>query len=53
MFVAYNLRMLIAVLDSIRVFDPGGQGNEMEKLNQNILDQSISKNAVACDRIIG
>jgi hypothetical protein len=28
--------MLIAVLDSARVFDPGGQDNEMEKVNQNI-----------------
>jgi hypothetical protein len=36
LFVVYNQRMLIAVLDSIRVFDPGGQGNEMEKVNQNI-----------------
>ena len=36
LFVAYNQRMLIAVLDSARVFDPGGQGNEMEMVNQNI-----------------
>jgi hypothetical protein len=36
MFVVYNQRMLIAVLDSARVFDPGGQENEMEKVNQNI-----------------
>jgi hypothetical protein len=36
MFVVYNQRMLIAVLDSARVFDPGGQDNEMEKVNQNI-----------------
>jgi hypothetical protein len=36
LFVAYVQRMLIAVLDSTRVFDPGGQDNEMEKLNQNI-----------------
>jgi hypothetical protein len=39
MFVVYNQRMLIAVLDIIRVFDPGGQGNGMGKVNQNILDQ--------------
>jgi hypothetical protein len=38
-FVAYNQHMLIAVMDSMRVFDRGGQGNEMEKVNQNILDQ--------------
>jgi hypothetical protein len=36
MFVGYNQRMLIAVLDSARVFDPGGQYNKMEKVNQNI-----------------
>jgi hypothetical protein len=36
LFVAYNQRMLIAVLDSARVFDPGGQDNEIEKVNQNI-----------------
>ena len=36
MFVVYNQHMLIAVLDSARVFDPGGQDNEMEKVNQNI-----------------
>jgi hypothetical protein len=36
LFVAYIQRMLIAVLDSARVFDPGGQDNEMEKVNQNI-----------------
>ncbi len=36
MFVVYNQRMLIAVLDSARVFDPGGQDNKMEKVNQNI-----------------
>jgi hypothetical protein len=29
MFVVYNQRMLIAVLDSARVFDPGGQVNTM------------------------
>jgi hypothetical protein len=39
MFVVYNQRMLIAVLDSARVFDPGGQDNKMEKVNQNILFQ--------------
>jgi hypothetical protein len=39
MFVGYNQRMLIAVLDSARVFDPGGQDNKMEKVNQNILVQ--------------
>jgi hypothetical protein len=31
MFVAYIQRMLIAVLDSARVFDPGGQDNQMER----------------------
>jgi hypothetical protein len=36
LFVAYIQRMLIAALDSARVFDPGGQDNEMEKVNQNI-----------------
>ena len=39
MFGVYNQRMLIAVLDSARVFDPGGQDKKMEKVNQNILVQ--------------
>ena len=39
MFVVYNQRMLIAVLNSARVFDPGGQDKKMEKVNQNILVQ--------------
>ena len=39
MFAIYNQRMLIAVLNSARVFDPGGQDKKMEKVNQNILVQ--------------
>ena len=39
MFVVFNQRMLIAVLNSARVFDPGGQDKKMEKVNQNILVQ--------------
>jgi hypothetical protein len=39
MIVVYSQRMLIAVMDSARVFDPGGQDNKMEKVNQNILVQ--------------
>jgi hypothetical protein len=38
-FVAYYQRMLIAVLDSALVFDPGGQYNTMKTVNQNILVQ--------------
>jgi hypothetical protein len=33
MFVAYIQRMLIAVLDSARVFDPGGQDNKIGVVN--------------------
>jgi hypothetical protein len=39
MFVVFNQRMLIAVLNSTRVFDPGGQDKKMKKVNQNIIVQ--------------
>ena len=39
MLVAYIQRILIAVFDSARVLDPGGQDNTMVKVNQNILVQ--------------
>jgi hypothetical protein len=39
MFVAYIQRMLISVLDSARVFDPGGQDNKIGVVNQNTLVQ--------------
>jgi hypothetical protein len=39
MFVAYIQRMLIVVLDSARVYDPGGQYNTIGMVNQNILVQ--------------
>ena len=39
MFLVFNQRMLITVLNSARVFDPGGKDQKMKKVNQDILVQ--------------